>query len=170
MAWWQKKKLTPNDLALRLVNWLLKFSGDFVADATRDMEAHAGVQKHSWSERMTNELMYFFFFALDYGISNHATAQQESQAIRESLNYHWRQILGDDDDGQIMWEISQQRLHEYAQIVNEAQTDEVHKLLGFGIKLAECSGCAEHPRLVASAPYLFKAAVDAVGVVLREGK
>ena len=170
MAWWEKKKLTPNDVALQLLNWLLKFSGDFVADAKRDTETHHGGQQQSWSDRMTNELMCFFFFALDYGISNHATAQQESHAIRESLNYHWRQILGDDDNGQIVWEISQQRLHEYAQIVNEAQTDEVHKLVGFGIKLAECSGCPEHPCLVASTPYLFKAAMDAIGVVLREGK
>ncbi len=166
MAWWKKKKLTPNDVALRLLN----FSRDFVTDAIRDIEAHRGVQQQSGSERMTNELMYFCFFALDYGISNHATAQQDGQEIRESLYYHWRQMLGDDADGHIMWEASQQRLHEYAQIINEAQTDEAHKLVGLGIKLSECSGCPGYSRLVVLAPYLFKAAMDSVGVMLREAK
>lgn len=166
MAWWKKKKLTPKDIALRLLN----FSGDFVRDAIRDMEAQHGFPQRSGSERMTNELMYFCFFALDYGISNNATEQQEGQAIRESLYYQWRQMLGDDTDGQIMWEASQQRLHEYAQIINEAQTDEAHKLVGLGTKLAKCSGCPGHSRLVVLAPYLFRAAIDAVSVVLREGK
>jgi len=166
MAWWQKKKRTPNDIALRLLN----FAGDFVTDALKDMENHRGVQQLSRSERITNELMYFCLFALDYGISNHATAQQERQAIRKSLYYHWRQMLGDDDDGQIMWDASQQRLHEYAQIVNETQTDEANKLVCLGFKLAEFSGCPGHSRLVVLVPYLFRAAMDAIGVVLREGK
>jgi len=166
MAWWKEKKLNPNDVALRL----LKFSGDFVKDAIRDIEAHRGVQQQSVSGRMTNELMYLCFFALDYGISNHIPAQQDVQEIRESLYYHWRQILGDDADGQIAWEASQQRLHEYAQIINEAETDEAHKLVGLGTKLSECSGCLGYSRLVVLAPYLFKAATDAVDAVLREAK
>jgi hypothetical protein len=166
MVWSKKKKLTPNEVALLLLN----FAGDFVTDAVRDMEIHRGVQQRSGSERAADELMFFCLFAIDYAISNHVTAQQESQAIREALYYHWRQMLGDDDDGQTMWEASQQRLHEYAQIVNEEQTDEANKLVGLGTKLAECSGYPGHPRLVVLAPYLFRAATDAVGDVLQEGK
>ena len=117
MMWSKKKKLIPNEAALLLI----KFAGDFVKDAVRDMETHHLVQKQSGQERMSEELMFFCLFALDYGISNHVTAQQESQAIREALYYHWRQMLGDDDDGQAMWEASQQRLHEYAQIVKRSR-------------------------------------------------
>jgi hypothetical protein len=166
MARWKKNNLTPNDPVLRLLN----FAHDFVKDALKDMETHHSVMQQPSSESITNELMYFCFFALDYGISNNATAQKERQTIRESLYYHWRQMLGDDDDGQIMWEVSQQRLHEYAQIINETQTDEAHKLVRLGTKLAECSGCSGHSRLVVLAPYLFRAAMDAISIVLPEGK
>lgn len=164
MAWWKKKKLTPNDVVLRF----LKFSGDFATDAMKDIEAHRGVQQQSESDRMRNELMYFCLFALDYSISNNVTAQQDE--IRESLYYHWRQMLGDSDDSQAMWETSQQRLHEYAKIINEAQNDEAHKLVGLGKKLSECSGCPGYSGLVVLAPYLLKATMDAVVSVLREAK
>jgi len=166
MVWWEKKNLTPNDPVLRLLN----FAGNFVKDALKDMETRGGVMQQPISERITNELMYFCFFALDYGISNNATAQRERQAIHESLYYHWRQMLDNDDDGQIMWEVSQQRLHDYAQIINETQTDEAHKLVRLGTKLAECSGCPGHSHLVVLAPYLFRAAMDTINVVLPEGK
>ncbi len=167
MSWWKKKKLVPNDhRALAL----LRFAGDFVTDAIRDMDTHHGIQQQSEAERMrlTSELMHFCFFALDYWISNHAAAQQERQGIRESLCYHWQEMLGDDVDGQIMWEASQRRLHEYAEIVNEAQAGDADKVLGFGIKLTECSGCPKHPLLLALIPSLFYGAMDAVNVELRE--
>ena len=166
MAWWKKKKLIPTDVALSL----LSFSADFVRDAMVDIEAQRRGEQQSGAGRMTNELMYLSLFALDYHISNHAASQQTVEGIREALYYHWRQGLGHDAAAQIMWEDAKQRLREYARIVNDAQSDEAEKVLALGTKLSEFCGCPGYSRLVILAPFLFRAALDAVGVALRGTK
>ena len=96
MGLWKKNKnLTPDQVAAIL----LMFSHDLLLDAREDLSKHLGVQKRSELDKVTEELMFFCFFALDYWLSDHIDAKNERQKIREALSYHWLQMLSCDDEG-----------------------------------------------------------------------
>ena len=150
------EKLTPDDIAAMF----LMFSYNLVKNARRDLEKGLNPEQ-ARLDKATEELMFFCFFAFDYWISDGIDALKERQAVREALSYHWREMLSGDNEGQTMLCILQQRLKEYAHIVNEERSDQA-KFLGFGRKLSEFCGLPLNPYLLVLAPDLFTAAMNAV--------
>jgi len=108
--------------------------------------------------------MFFCFFALDYWISDHTAAQNECQAVRKALSYHWQQMLGCDDEGQTIWKTLQERLKEYGPVVNQELRDQ-DKFLGLGIKLSEFCSFPRNPHLLTLATDFFIAAMNAVNKI-----
>lgn len=168
MPWSGKEKLTPDEV----VALLFRFSQGLVMGARQDTLPRLGVQIRSQLDKITDELLFFCFFALDYWVSDFISERKERETIREALYYHWREMLISDNKGvdhAVDFARTTERLKEYAQIVNEDQSDEA-KFLRLGKKLSEFCGLGGNPFSLLLAADFFTSAMDIVRVVLRERK
>jgi len=170
MKWFKRQHqevITPEAFTL----FLLKIAGDNVKDTIQFLEKDTLFQdnpilaigtEHSKLPKVKDELLLFYYFALDYWIQNSVRTQEERDALREALRAHWQNIFGGDAWGQALLDTLQERLIAYGQIVNEKKDDEF-KLIGLGSKLSGFCGMPSFFVVVPVVPDLFLKAQISIG-------
>jgi hypothetical protein len=169
MNWFKRQHqevITPEAFTL----FLLKIADDSVKDTIQFLEEDELFQdnpilaigtEHSKLPKVEDELMFFYYFALDYWIQKSVRTQEERDALSEALRTHWENIFGG-HEGQAVLDTLQDRLVAYGQIVNEKQ-DDTFKLVGFAKKFSEFCGVGGFFVVVPVVPELFLKAQISVG-------